>query len=135
MARDTPKNFWEEGWAGMAVVTKKWVIYFTVSCQLWQKRLEILNNKYSNHSTTDPLTKIKHSLIYLNPYTIRYEMRDCGSVISRGKPRSHRFWDPLSLLSIGLRQEIYLVIRLTAVSIFQCMDIYLQSPDFFIGGR
>jgi hypothetical protein len=60
MPLDTPKNFWEEGWAELEVVTKELVIYFTVSCRLWQKRLEILNNKYSSQPTTDSLTKIKH---------------------------------------------------------------------------
>lgn len=134
MPLDKPKNFWEEGWARMAVVTKKWVIYFTISCRLWRKRLEILNNKYSSQSSKDYLTKIKHQLIYLSQYNIRYEMSDRGSVTSRGKPRSHRVWDPLSLLFIGLRQESQLITRLIAVSILQCMDIYLQSPDFFICG-
>jgi hypothetical protein len=46
MPLDTPKNFWE-GLAGLAVVTKNWV-------------MGILNNGYSNQTTTDSLTKIKH---------------------------------------------------------------------------
>jgi hypothetical protein len=53
----------------------------------------------------DSLTKIKHLLIYFSQFNIRYKMIDRGSVTSWGALRSHLVGDPLSLLSIGPKQE------------------------------